>query len=165
MYHGYSSAVKKPNNVKTVTCSYALKFKLTKRTLLVFFFSIGCLVKSKTMANATCYYPNGSIAPEATPCHPPATSDLVSACCSNSHLCLDNGLCLPQNGPERFGRGSCTDRTWQSTECSQYCPDGNTHLFGKVWIWVQNSPSYLLHLHADISVLQSTPMVGLRYIQ
>ena len=101
------------------------------------FFSVGCLVKSNSMANATCYYPNGSIAPEDTPCHPPATGDSVSACCLDSHLCLDNGLCLPQDGAERLYRGSCTDRIWQSTECAQYCPDGNNHIFGKVWISVQ----------------------------
>ena len=40
-------------------------------------------------------------------------------------MCLSNNLCLNQGGAELISRGSCTDETWQSSECGQYCLDGN----------------------------------------
>ena len=79
-----------------------------------------------TMTNAqTCYYPDGSVAPPDTPCHSPSVGDGASACCNHGDVCLDNNLCLAQSSGELITRGSCTDETWQSPECSQYCSDGN----------------------------------------
>ena len=72
-----------------------------------------------------CYFPDGSISTNDSPCHAPFTDDGASACCAHSDVCLDNNLCLAQNGPELISRGTCTDKTWQSPECSQYCSDGN----------------------------------------
>lgn len=76
----------------------------------------------------TCYYPDGSVSSHDTPCHSISTGDGASACCGYSDICLDNGLCLAQSGAEITSRGSCTDETWQSPQCSQFCEDGN-HLF------------------------------------
>lgn len=82
-----------------------------------------------SMADApTCYYPDGSISPKDTPCHSPSLGGGASACCNAFDVCLDNNLCLAQGGSELITRGSCTDRTWQSLECSQYCADGK-HVF------------------------------------
>ena len=85
------------------------------------------------MVNAqTCYFPDGSKSPNDRPCHSSSIDDRPSACCDPVDLCLNNGLCLAQWGGEVISRGSCTDRSWQSPECSQYCADGKsiTQCFG-----------------------------------
>lgn len=74
----------------------------------------------------TCYYPDGSVSSHDTPCHSLLIGDEASACCGYLDVCLDNGLCLAQAGAELVSRGSCTDQTWQSPECSQYCSDGKS---------------------------------------
>ena len=82
-----------------------------------------------TMTNgSTCFFPDGTVAPRDTPCHDPLLSGGASACCAGSDVCLDNNLCLAQSGPEIITRGSCTDWKWLSSECPQYCPDGNQFL-------------------------------------
>ena len=87
------------------------------------------LFDKQIMTNAKCYFPDGSIATGDTPCNSAATSNSVSACCGYSDICLDNALCLMQHKLLRIVRGSCTDETWQSPQCAQYCSDGNCHLF------------------------------------
>ncbi|KAM0801885.1 hypothetical protein BDR22DRAFT_845558 [Usnea florida] len=81
------------------------------------------------MANAKCYYPDGSMANSDTPCNSAATISTFSACCDQSDICLDNGLCLMQHISPRISRGSCTDPSWRSPECAQFCSDGKCHLF------------------------------------
>lgn len=77
------------------------------------------------MANPqACYFPDGAVATHDTPCHTLSTGDGASACCADADVCLDNHLCLAQAGGEVISRGSCTDETWESPECSQYCADG-----------------------------------------
>lgn len=75
-----------------------------------------------------CFFPNGAIVQD-TPCN--STLSSVSACCGPGYACLSNGLCaltehtpqeLARNSPS-FIRGSCTDKTWNSTDCPQYCKD------------------------------------------
>ena len=88
------------------------------------------------MADAqTCYYPDGSVASADSPCHSPSIKDGASACCNSVDICLNNGLCLSQSGGEMISRGSCTDQSWQSIECSQYCADGKsiTQRFGNLF--------------------------------
>ena len=80
------------------------------------------------MADAqTCYFPDGTVAPGDTPCHSPSLGVGSSACCAEFHICLNNNLCLHTDGAEMIVRGSCTDETWRSPECAQYCSDGNSH--------------------------------------
>ena len=87
----------------------------------LFVHSLGIVI----MTNAqTCYSPDGSVMARDTPCHSPSIGDGASACCDHGDVCLDNNLCLAQGGGELISRGSCTDHTWQSPECSQYCSDG-----------------------------------------
>ncbi|TID25743.1 gb [Venturia nashicola] len=62
----------------------------------------------------TCYWPNGSTAANQTVC----ASGSQSACCPIGNECTSNGLCYD------FGylkRGSCTDKTWESSACPKYC--------------------------------------------
>ncbi len=83
------------------------------------------ILGNAVIANAqTCYYPDGSVSSRDTPCHSPSVGDGASACCGYPDICLSNGLCLSQWGAEVVSRGSCTDESWQSPECSQYCYDG-----------------------------------------
>ena len=104
------------------------------------------------MASApTCYFPDGSQSPRDTPCHTPSVGDGASACCAYSDICLDNNLCLAQSGAEVITRGSCTDETWQSPECSQYCADGKQCL-----VVFYKSPQYSSIFTLILSALQST---------
>ena len=81
------------------------------------------LEKVTTIGAQTCYFPNGSAADRDIPCRAP-TSNQASACCAYSDICLDNSLCLAQSGVGIITRGSCTDQSWQSSECARYCQDG-----------------------------------------
>ncbi|KAL1837792.1 hypothetical protein VTJ49DRAFT_3402 [Mycothermus thermophilus] len=69
-----------------------------------------------------CYFPNGQFNPDDVPCDPGAA---VSMCCGSRDACLSSGLCLNEGtGPTRgisFARGTCTDRTWNSSICPQNC--------------------------------------------
>lgn len=88
----------------------------------LFAFLLGNLI---VISAQTCYYPDGSVSSHDTPCHSISTGDGASACCGYSDICLDNGLCLAQSGAEITSRGGCTDETWQSPQCSQFCEDVN----------------------------------------
>ena len=64
-----------------------------------------------------CFYPNHEIKQIDSPCFPDKD---ISPCCSDDMVCLGNGLCHN----EKTGiltRGTCTDRTWKSPYCPQYC--------------------------------------------
>lgn len=65
---------------------------------------------------ATCYFPNGQVAEDNYACD--ASAD-VSVCCGSGSVCLDNKVCLANN--QETIRGACTDRTWTSPECPQWC--------------------------------------------
>ena len=67
-----------------------------------------------------CYFPDGSPAPNDTPCD---TSAAVSPCCGEIDTCFENGLCTGGSSP---GRGSCTDRNW-GKGCPEYCQDFSTN--------------------------------------
>ena len=75
------------------------------------------LLVSMTMAQQ-CYFPDGSPSKDV-PCNGSATH---SACCTSTAYCLSNGLCLNDVIPSR---GSCTDKTWASGSCAQYCQKSN----------------------------------------
>ncbi|KAK0292111.1 hypothetical protein LTR35_001540 [Friedmanniomyces endolithicus] len=74
----------------------------------------------------SCYWPAETQADSNwTPCD---ASQNVSHCCHAEDLCLNNGYCFAQAGsgngfPNRLVRGACTDRSWQSSSCPQYCAD------------------------------------------
>ncbi|KAF7195152.1 hypothetical protein HII31_03358 [Pseudocercospora fuligena] len=68
-----------------------------------------------------CYYPNGDVSTTDAAC----SSSGDSACCPNNWECLSNGICYdPTN--EYFNRNTCTDQSWESSDCPQYCTANNT---------------------------------------
>jgi hypothetical protein len=86
---------------------------------LIFYFS------SLVSSVLNCYYPNAASASTHTPCDASAET---SACCDPGDLCLSNGYCFQQFGAwsNRLARGSCTDSTWGSSICPQFCDDGKS---------------------------------------
>lgn len=71
----------------------------------------------------SCYYPNGDLSTVDAPC----SSSGGAPCCPLNWECLSNGLCYnPAPGVNIYGRYTCTDQTWQSSSCPQFCTDGNT---------------------------------------
>lgn len=81
-------------------------------------FSVGVL--------SLCYYPNGSVAPQDTPC---LDSTTHSACCGPGYACLSNSICMATGkeqgkaGATELVRGSCTDKSWRSGSCPNFCAD------------------------------------------
>ncbi|KAF2239854.1 hypothetical protein EV356DRAFT_571947 [Viridothelium virens] len=74
-----------------------------------------------------CYYPNGTSGIDSgyTPCDASAE---FSACCEATDICVSNGYCFQQSTAEnawnnRLARGLCTDPSWDSTSCPQFCKD------------------------------------------
>ncbi|KAH9825589.1 btb poz domain protein, partial [Teratosphaeria destructans] len=63
-----------------------------------------------------CYYPNGALSTSDAAC----SSDGDSACCPLNWDCLSNGLCYNPS-QDFYGRYTCTDQTWQSSACPQFC--------------------------------------------
>jgi len=96
-------------------------------------------------ANAICYYPSGDVSPQDSPCH----DGTASTCCGPGYACLDNNICIA-TGLERqlpnevlYVRGSCTDKTWRSGNCPNFCvnPANNDKLDGG--IGMQQCPGLL----------------------
>jgi hypothetical protein len=75
------------------------------------------LFVAATTAAQSCYYPDGSLAPD-TPC---TTTSGHAACCGPAATCLDDGLCFHRG---ILSRGSCTDENWESEACAGYCRTG-----------------------------------------
>ncbi|KAK3985668.1 hypothetical protein QBC44DRAFT_334583 [Cladorrhinum sp. PSN332] len=76
------------------------------------------LLAQSCLAAKRCYYPSGKEAVGDHPCDPDAED---SPCCAGqglNHHCLSNGLCA---GGTQIARGSCTDQSWRSGECTQVC--------------------------------------------
>ena len=72
-----------------------------------------------SQALAVCYYPNGDISDDLS-CNPSAVN---STCCQRNWTCLSNGVCglMNSTGDVNYGRHSCTDKTWNSPSCPQFC--------------------------------------------
>ena len=72
-------------------------------------------------AAATCYFPDGDISPYDTPCNPLANA---SVCCFTGQACLSNELCQADtDGVITYARGTCTDQSWKSPDCPEFCLD------------------------------------------
>ena len=71
---------------------------------------------TQCVASAVCHSPDGTISPLDQPCYPSASD---SFCCPPSSICSSNKLCtLPGGQPLR---GSCTDPSFASEACPQFC--------------------------------------------
>ncbi|CAF9925487.1 MAG: hypothetical protein HETSPECPRED_005850 [Heterodermia speciosa] len=80
---------------------------------------------NSNLAGATCYDYDGTIQPGDVPCNPDAGQ---SFCCGGYWTCLGNGVCSDQNTTQLIGSGqtllaraTCTDPTFGSTVCPQFC--------------------------------------------
>lgn len=77
-----------------------------------------------SLANGICYIPDGSVAPQDTACR---NDNDAAACCGQGYACLSNGICMStgdeiqKDGASTFVRGSCTDQSWRSNSCPQFC--------------------------------------------
>ncbi|KAH6691355.1 hypothetical protein F5X68DRAFT_201757 [Plectosphaerella plurivora] len=85
-----------------------------------------CLLLSAvsfSSAAGRCYYPNGAQSFDNFPCDVDAED---GPCCHGSQgwACLDNKLCRGPDG--NVVRGSCSDPTWDSPECSHFCLSAST---------------------------------------
>jgi hypothetical protein len=80
-------------------------------------------------AFAACFYPDGSVAQD-TPC---TDSTTQSSCCGTGYACVGHSssffLCQATGDefqkPEasQYVRGSCTDKSWRSSNCPNVCVD------------------------------------------
>ncbi|KAI1269832.1 hypothetical protein F5Y18DRAFT_371754 [Xylariaceae sp. FL1019] len=76
------------------------------------------------LAESICYYPDGTVAPQDTPCDDDSSE---STCCGQGYACLSNHICQAtgeerhKNGATEFVRGSCTDKNWRSGSCPAFC--------------------------------------------
>jgi len=71
---------------------------------------------------ASCYLPDGKIAPGYQPCNI-TTGNEGSACCQlSASTCTTAGYC---NGNDSYTyQGGCTDPTWMSPNCPEQCRSG-----------------------------------------
>ena len=96
-----------------------LRQHFSKTHFLYLFLTLYLFADISIASNTTCYFPSG-LESKGSPCN--HTAD-VSTCCGPGIVCLGNGLCTPGKnaGNYKFFRGSCTDSTWKSSACPNFC--------------------------------------------
>lgn len=107
---GHSS---RPRNLTTALTMFSSP---QARTVAV----VVLLAASSTAMAQSCYYPDGSLPTDYE--YVPCTGDSVSSCCipSEGDVCLASGACYYKSRNYPF-RGACTDKSWTSSKCPQYC--------------------------------------------
>jgi hypothetical protein len=110
----------------TMSRACQLRRRLILRLVLliwtVCYFVTPSAASEVTQGHKQCYYPSGGLAP-GLPCFPDRPN---SQCCGFGWTCLSNGLCKTgpsneKNFKSQFYRAGCTDQTWNSTSCAQFC--------------------------------------------
>ena len=102
--------------------SFFLMFTMARGFVFTSFVSLlSCFANLRVQAVA-CYYPNGELSPNDTPCY---NNRAVSVCCGQGYACLDNGICkvvIDTNVANdiQYLRGSCTDQLF-GPGCPQFC--------------------------------------------
>ena len=103
--------------------------------LLIIYFILSILAPSSAISTSTpsCWTAAGQIAPNDSPCYPSnpnsSSSTQHSVCCPPSSICSPNKLCILPSSASSTGqahRGSCTDHTWASSACPQFCLSEHT---------------------------------------
>lgn len=86
------------------------------------FLSFICLLLFISSISATCFYPDGSIPSDYT--YTPCGNAAVEPCCTSAFNgeCVSGGLC--KNDDDQYYIGACTDQTWESSICPNYCKNG-----------------------------------------
>lgn len=70
--------------------------------------------------SSLCFYPDGlTTEPTHSPCNLTVSA---SSCCDPLDACTASGLCLGRTGFNY--RGTCTDKTWDSSNCAASCHAG-----------------------------------------
>lgn len=110
--------------------------------LLIFF------TLSRPSLQQTCYYPDGSIANTDRACI--LEGQDFSFCCGQNYACLANKVCsntISSASGINLVRGSCTDHSWESEFCPNFCTGvdqndsgGNAMEFcsGDIWLCDSN---------------------------
>lgn len=75
-----------------------------------------------------CYWPDTSRADNLEACSP-GPDNVFAPCCYQGHYCLSNGLCLDKTGMTLY-RAGCTDSSFNSQSCGNYCSNDNFELAG-----------------------------------
>ncbi|KAE9370131.1 hypothetical protein N431DRAFT_468206 [Stipitochalara longipes BDJ] len=83
------------------------------------FLSFISLLTFSSTISATCFYPDGSIPGDYT--YTPCGDAAVEPCCTSylEGACVAGGLC--KNEDSQYYIGACTDKTWESPICPNYC--------------------------------------------
>ncbi|KAK0511200.1 hypothetical protein JMJ35_006752 [Cladonia borealis] len=81
-------------------------------------FVLSILLQFHLVFAQSCYFPDGTNAPDHTPCN---GSVSVSHCCEPGDTCLTTSLCY-QAADLSINTGTCTDKTWKDPSCFQQCP-------------------------------------------
>lgn len=105
-------------SVFTVEISISISANMSFFTILRSL-PVVCLLLSVAAAQ-TCYYPDGLTVSQDIPCNTDASA---SSCCPSDSFCMDNGLCF---GGGVVSRASCTDQSWESEQCADYCKTGKS---------------------------------------
>lgn len=93
------------------------------------------LLTAASYATARCYFPDGTLDTKSFVCNTTAVdSGGSSACCSAGDDCYDSGTCY-QGWSGIAYRNTCTDPTWKSAACPQFCLESGMLDAG---IWIQS---------------------------
>lgn len=106
-------------------------------------FALVAIVFISSTAAQTCYYPSGLESGHVA-CSSPGSE---ASCCGASQVCMSNGLCF---GDGIMSRGSCTDKDWDSEECSQFCSEGT-------YIYTLSKPTILTTAPISLPQHQHSP--------
>lgn len=93
------------------------------------------LLTAESFATARCYFPDGTLDTKSFICNTTAVdSGGSSACCLAGDECYDSGTCY-QGWSGITYRNTCTDSTWTSVACPQFCLESDMLDAG---IWIQS---------------------------
>ena len=114
------------SSAPTIVRDISLHGNMTASTLLLLLAALR--LSLAVSSDATCYYPNGKANMELGAYVVCNTTADVSACCAPDDECTSNGFCRLKTAPDFGGywRNLCTDQTWQSDSCPQYCLNATT---------------------------------------
>jgi hypothetical protein len=105
--------------------NFAFLSSIMSKFLIVLIFS---LFTTLVVAQAprSCYWPDGTTLTTANDAYEfTACFSGDSQCCAKEEVCLSKGLCFSR--PEgKFHRGACTDKTWSTSPCPQYCKNSQS---------------------------------------
>ena len=113
--------------------------KMSVTSLIYLSFLSLLTLPSPSHAAASCYFPDTTEASHDFPCYPDRD---ISVCCGPGFACLPNGICEVTAAAVNPGvsyplvRGSCTDKTWASTACPQFCVTTGCKHLGIRQAWV-----------------------------